>query len=163
MSAQPEVCVDAGLVIIQVVTEPGSGSADRLFEHWAREGRTMIAPTFFEAEADSILRKKVALRSELTEEEAEGAFLDLRAIPIQPVSVFGQRRRAWNLGVEFGFPTVYDAVYLALADLRGCEFWTADTRLLNRVKDRLPFVRWLGDFLPTEEQPRVRDETTAED
>jgi predicted nucleic acid-binding protein len=44
--------------------------------------------------------------------------------------------------------TVYDATYLALAELRRCEFWTADERLLNRVKGTLSFVKWLGDYMP---------------
>ena len=148
MNSRPEVCVDAGLAVKQVVTEPDSPRADRLFEQWGREGRRIIAPAFFQAETDSILRKKVVLRSELTEDEADGAFVDLQALPIEPLSVRGERERAWEIAREFGFPTVYDAVYLALADLRGCEFWTADERLFNRVKDRLPFVRWLGDYVP---------------
>jgi hypothetical protein len=77
MNSRREVCVDAGLAVKQVVTEPDSGSADLLFAQWAREGRHMIAPTFFEAEADRIIRKKVVLRGELDEEGAEGAFQDL--------------------------------------------------------------------------------------
>jgi hypothetical protein len=32
------------------------------------------------------------------------------------------------------------------AELRGCEFWTADERLFRRVGDRLTFVRWLEDY-----------------
>ena len=43
----------------------------------------------------------------------------------------GQRQRAWEIATDFGFATVYDATYLALAELQGCEFWTADERLFN--------------------------------
>ena len=53
----------------------------------------------------------------------------------------GQRQRAWEIATDFGFATVYDATYLALAELRGCEFWTADERLVNQVKDTLSFVK----------------------
>ena len=35
---------------------------------------------------------------------------------------------------------------LADAEESGSEFWTADQKLYNAVKDRLPFVKWLGDY-----------------
>lgn len=34
----------------------------------------------------------------------------------------------------------------ALAEILGCEFWTADERLVNAAKDKLPWNRWLGDY-----------------
>jgi predicted nucleic acid-binding protein len=88
----------------------------------------------------------VLLRTELTSQEAEVAFAKLQALPIEDTSLPGLRQRAWEIAKDFGFTTVYDATYLAVAELRGCEFWTADERLFNRVKDRLSFVKWLGDY-----------------
>jgi predicted nucleic acid-binding protein len=148
MSPATEVCVDASLAVKVVVPESDSDKADGLFGEWAREGKQLIAPAFFQVETDSILRQKVALRKELTPEQGGAAFARLRALPIQEVSESGQRERAWEIATEFGFPTVYDATYLALAELRGCEFWTADERLFNQVKDRLSFVKWLGSHAP---------------
>jgi predicted nucleic acid-binding protein len=60
--------------------------------------------------------------------------------------MLGQRQRAWEVAAVYGFATVYDATYLALAELRGCEFWTADERLFQRVKDTLTFVKWLQNY-----------------
>jgi len=131
MSPATEVCVDASLAVKVVVAESDSDKADALFDQWANEGKQLIAPTFFEVETDSILRQKVALRKELTPDQGRAAFTQLQALPIQQLSVSGQRRRAWEIATEFGFATVYDATYLALAELRGCEFWTADERLFN--------------------------------
>ena len=56
MSSVQEVCVDASLAVKVVVTEPDSDKADALFDEWAREGKQLIAPVFFEVETDSILR-----------------------------------------------------------------------------------------------------------
>lgn len=153
MSPTKEVCVDASLAVKVVVPEPDSDKADALVEEWANEGTLLIAPAFFVVETDSILRQKVALRKELTLEQAEAAFVKLQALPIQQIAVPGQRQRAWEIATDLGFPTVYDATYLALAELRGCEFWTADERLFNRVKDRLPFVKWLGNYAPWTTSP----------
>jgi len=41
---------------------------------------------------------------------------------------------------------VYDATYAALAELRGCEFWTADKAFDDAVKAALPFVKYLPDY-----------------
>ena len=148
MSPAQEVCVDASVAIKVVVTEPDSDKADALFDAWANEGRQLIAPTFFEVETDSILRQKVALRHELTREQAEAALAKLHTLPIQPIAMLGQRQRAWEIAAAYDFATVYDATYLALADLRRCEFWTADERLYNQVKDTLPFVKSLRHYTP---------------
>jgi predicted nucleic acid-binding protein len=153
MSSAKEVCVDASLAVKVVVIEPDSDKADALFDEWANEGTLLVAPAFFVVETDSILRQKVMLRKELTPEQAEAAFAKLQTLPIQQISVPGQRQRAWEIATDLGFATVYDAAYLALAELRGCEFWTADERLFNQVKDTLAFVRWLGNYVPSTTSP----------
>lgn len=146
MNSDLEVCVDASVAIKVVVAEPDSEKADALFEAWANEERRLIAPAFFEVEVDSILRQKTSVRKELTAEQAEAAWTKLQRLPIQPLSLPGQRQRAWELAAILHLTTVYDATYLAIAELRGCEFWTADERLFNRVKDTLFFVRWLRHY-----------------
>ena len=148
MSLAQGVCVDASVAVKVVVTESDSDKADALFDEWAYEGKQLIAPAFFEVETDSILRQKVMLRKELSLEQAEAAFAKLQTLPIQQIAVLGQRQRAWKIAADYGFATVYDATYLALAELRGCEFWTADERLFNRVKDTLTFVKWLQNYIP---------------
>ena len=65
MSPATEVCVDASLAVKVVVPESDSDKADGLFGEWAREGKQLIAPAFFQVETDSILRQKVALRKEI--------------------------------------------------------------------------------------------------
>jgi predicted nucleic acid-binding protein len=153
MSPTIEVCVDASLAVKAVVAEPDSDKADALFDEWANAGNELIAPAFFAVETDSILRQKVVLRKELSPEQAEAAFAKMQALPIQQISISEQRRRAWESAFEFGFATVYDATYLALAELCGCEFWTADERVFHQVKDRSSFVKWLGDYVPRTTSP----------
>jgi len=143
-----EVCVDASLAIKVVVPEAGSDKADALFEQWANEEIQLIAPVFFEVETDSILRQKVSLRRELTADQAERAFASLRALPIKTTHSAEQRERAWEIASVFQFPTVYDATYLALAELSKCDFWTADEKLFKQVGDKLTFVQWLGNYSP---------------
>jgi len=116
---------------------------DALFDEWAKDGTQLIAPTFFGVETHSILRQKV--RRELTVEQADLAFTKLQALPVQETFMPGQRQRAWEITKDFGLTTVYDTTYLALAELRGCEYWTAEEKLFKQVKDKLTFVKWLGE------------------
>ena len=141
-----EVCVDAGVAVKVALVEQDSELAARLFQRLALEGRQVIAPHFCEVEADSIVRKKIVLRREITQEEGAAAAQKVRDLPIQSVAILGQRELAWAIADRFGFPTVYDATYLALAELRGCNFWTADERLYNRVRAELPYVHLLSHF-----------------
>jgi hypothetical protein len=49
-------------------------------------------------------------------------------------------------GVLLGMRVVYDATYAVLAELRGCEFWTADRVFYDAVKATLGFVKYLPDY-----------------
>jgi predicted nucleic acid-binding protein len=51
-----------------------------------------------------------------------------------------------ELAHELQRPAVYDTHYLALADILGCDLWTADERFFNSVKEWQPRIRWLGEF-----------------
>jgi predicted nucleic acid-binding protein len=53
---------------------------------------------------------------------------------------------AWELAKQFSRPQIYDATYLAVAQINDCDFWTADEKLYNVVRDELDWVRWLGDY-----------------
>jgi predicted nucleic acid-binding protein len=41
---------------------------------------------------------------------------------------------------------IYDSIYAALAQFRGCEFWTADKAFYDAVKSTLSFVKYLPDY-----------------
>jgi predicted nucleic acid-binding protein len=44
-------------------------------------------------------------------------------------------------------PAIYDSYYLALAEQRGCDLWTADTKFFNAVKGH-PRVKHIKDYKP---------------
>ena len=62
----------------------------------------------------------------------------------------GLHQLALTLAADHDLPAAYDAHYLALSQLLGCEFWTDDQRLLQQVGDRLPYVRALAQFTSAE-------------
>ena len=137
-----QVCVDAGLVIKLVTPEEDSHLAELLFCQWKQDGTNMIAPVFAPAEVDSVLRKKV-VRGLILQKVANEAFRLACELPIEIDNTTTCRKRAWEIAERFQFATVYDAIYLALAEAKGCEFWTADQTLYDQIKKHVPYVRFL--------------------
>ncbi|KKM10891.1 hypothetical protein SY88_11400 [Clostridiales bacterium PH28_bin88] len=143
-----EVCVDACLILKLVLNETDSDLAEALFAKWQEEGVKLIAPVFYPVEVDSVIRKKASLASgadRITPEQADAAFEALQAIPVKTIHEPGQRKRAWELARDLGLPVVYDSHYLALAELRNCEFWTSDERMYNSVRAKISYIRLLKD------------------
>ena len=54
---------------------------------------------------------------------------------------------AWHIAEQYNLASLYDAYYMALAQARDCDFWTADRRFLNSVP-KLPYVRDIRDLTP---------------
>jgi predicted nucleic acid-binding protein len=56
--------------------------------------------------------------------------------------------QALVLAERFNLSAIYDAYYLALADLHGCPLWTDDRRLIRAVGAAGPDLRWIGGYEP---------------
>jgi predicted nucleic acid-binding protein len=137
------VVVDASLLIKLWVPEERSQDALRLRREWADSGVDRFAPSLVDYEIVAALNRKFvsgALSAERVEFALELAFQD----PIQIVDNNDLHRDALRLARRLGLRSTYDAHYLALADDLDCEFWTADERLYNTVRERFPLIRWLG-------------------
>jgi predicted nucleic acid-binding protein len=140
------VCVDASLAIKWILPEDLSDPAHKLRATWRRREITMIAPPLFSAEVTSVVRERT-FRGDITEEEAQTMLQRSLDWEVR-LSRSSQelQRRALAIANRSNHPKAYDAQYLALADLAECELWTGDRRLVNSLEDRLPWVKWVGDF-----------------
>jgi predicted nucleic acid-binding protein len=54
--------------------------------------------------------------------------------------------RAFEIAAQFGLKWIYDAFYVALAEIIGCDLWTADEALHAAVRDAHTNVRLLSDY-----------------
>src|SRR5205823_10303026 len=96
-------------------------------------------------EVTSVLRNRV--HRGLFPADKEAAALDvLHLLPVRLLRPDGLHRRAWEIAHQFKRPAAYDAHYLALAEIAGCPFWTADERLFDRVHAELDWVHRLRDY-----------------
>ena len=144
----PRACVDASLVTRWLVPEDFSEQALNLLASWMRAKTELFAPTLLLYEVTATLRFLVSQKV-LTEESGYEAFLHLRKLRIRLTSRAAIFPLAWNLARDLKRPTTYDTTYLALAQLLGCELWTADRKFHNAVGAKAPQVKWIGDYQAT--------------
>ena len=145
MSAQD--VVDANVALNRVVSIlPYHAQAVRLVEDLATSKTELVAPAYFPAEVDSALRMAV-LHKAIRAADAPAFHAALDALPVTMIYDPALRVLARQLADQLGAPRVYDATYVALAQLRGCDLWTADKRLWNGAQNAgLSFVRFLGNY-----------------
>jgi predicted nucleic acid-binding protein len=140
-----EVCVDASFLLAYLLSEAHSEKAASQWRGWTSGAARIVSAPLFHAEVTSAVRKRVK-----AEEMSADAGRDIvrRSLrwPIdlwQDVSLL--QMRAWEWATRYNQRKAYDEQYLAVAELLGCELWTADERLYNRVRKDLPWVRWVGE------------------
>jgi len=117
--------IDASVAIKWVIEEPGTKKALSLRHH------RLLAPDLLVPECANILWKKVR-RKELSSNEAGlAARLLARAdIELEPTRPLFER--AVELAIALDHPA-YDCTYLALAEVHGCDFVTADETLSRKT------------------------------
>jgi len=133
------IVVDASLALKLVLQEEDSSQVRSQWNSWILGGETLYAPTLFRPETVSTVRRRV-YRGLLSPAQGRLAYTLLGGLPIEirePANLYDV---AWEYAERFNRPDVYDACYLALADIIGCELWTADQRLTNAAQT-LSWVR----------------------
>ena len=133
------VCVDASLALSWVLPMDVNARSEALFQGWARAGAVLLGPPLLYAETVSVIRNKV-FRRLLTPEEGRAALELFFAYGVRAREPAGLYRRAFDLATELRRPQTYDAQYVALAQIEGCELWTADRRLCAAFS---PLCSWV--------------------
>lgn len=144
-----EVVIDSNLILnFALGAHPYHAQTRQFLADCARSNTRLIAPAFWETEADTALRRMVA-NKQLSAAVAEIAQNLLDAAPVTAVYEPSARIAARQIADTAQQTKVYDASYAALAQIRGCNLWTADERFYNAVKGALPFVRFIGSYTRT--------------
>ena len=134
--------IDTSVDIKTYIQEQDSGKAVRLRNEYHQGVHALIAPDIFPTEMCNVLM--ILERSgKIKPGEADLFFRQFlselpplfAAVPLLP--------RALEIAKQFR-QTVYDCLYIALAEREGCELVTADDKLVKAVQPTLPFVLQLS-------------------
>lgn len=139
------VCVDASVAAKWVLPEEYRDQALGLYEECQRASATIAVPPHLPIEVVNAIRRRVARRL-ISHAEGLDLVRTFTGFSVRLVIPPDLYEEAFNLAEAFNLPTVYDAHYVSLAKILGCDLWTADQGLLNALGDKLFFVRWIGDY-----------------
>lgn len=135
-------CIDTSIWIPYLVPEAWQLEARNLITPLLLSEVRLIAPAFAWAEVGSVLRKKVRLGL-ITAVQASEFYDDFCQMPIDYLDSDAIRIKTWAIAQQFSLATLYDAAFLAVAELEGAEFWTADQSLLNTLNPCPAYVHKL--------------------
>jgi predicted nucleic acid-binding protein len=137
--------VDASVAAKWIFIEEYRPQARALREGAVASGDPIVAPALLRFEVTNIVRQRMR-RERLPLPLAQQRLNTFLAVPVRLLVPEGLHNRALSLAETFELPAAYDAHYLALAEEFGYTLWTDDQRLLNALRRRLPFVRWIAEY-----------------
>ncbi|PYT08590.1 MAG: twitching motility protein PilT [Acidobacteria bacterium] len=136
-----KLVVDASVAIKWFIPEPLSVEARRILDDYQAGTRTLLAPDLINAEVGNIVWKKQTFQG-LTAADAKTVIDEFRKLAILVTPTGDLLEDAYSLAATYG-RSVYDSLYLALSIREGCQFVTADERLVNAVGSSLSTAIWL--------------------
>jgi predicted nucleic acid-binding protein len=116
------IVIDAS-VLANVLGDDGEDGRTARGE--VRDAPDLAAPDLIDVETVSVLRKRW-LAGTISDQRFAAAVEDLEELAVERAPTRRLMRRAYALRANV---TAYDATYIALAELLGCELLTADQRL----------------------------------
>lgn len=122
------IVVDASVIVTALGDDGPDGDQTRL----RLRGEHLAAPHVIDLEVTSAWRR-LAAAGELDHRRASLAIADLQALRVDRVRHGTLLGRCWELRANL---TIYDAVYVALAELLEVRLLTADRRLSNAAGAR---------------------------
>jgi len=137
--------VDASVALKWFLPESNSAAAEKLLQAFLRGQVLLYAPELLLIEAASALWRRAILRQELTLFESKAIYRDLLTLPLNFQSSERMAASAFSLALAHRH-SAYDAVYCALAHELDCEFVTADSVLVTKLRQALPFVRHVSSI-----------------
>ncbi len=138
------IVVDASVAAKWILEEADSDRAELILSSVKEKRLAMLAPEILAAEIANALWKAV-WRDGMSTEDAEERYSEF--VEVCPPLVRDSKLAAEALKLALRFHrSVYDCLYVALAEQTPCEFVTADEKLYNAVEAQLPSIRLLRDF-----------------
>lgn len=130
--------LDASVALKWVLTEPDSAIALSVRDDFRNQVHELLAPDILPVEVAHALTR-AERRGLIKSPEATRLLADILStpMPLHPYRPLLPRAVAISSTMKCG---VYDCLYVALAEREGCEFLTADDRLVKKLVIQFPFI-----------------------
>src|SRR5690348_1790786 len=124
------ICIDASLAAKWLLSEPDSPRARAFYRVCVLGNEQFVAPYLLASEITNILRQRMRSgQPRLSLADATELLKQFLGLPVEFLAPADLYEQALILATNHNLPAAYDAQYVALAQLLGCDFWTADQRL----------------------------------
>jgi predicted nucleic acid-binding protein len=131
--------IDCSSAFPVYVAEPLTKKATALRDAYLNGLHELIAPDFFPIEISNALIISER-RNRIAKGDASRLFLEfLKQLPVL-YPVWPDLLPRAHAIAESSIASVYDSLYVALAEREGCELITADKRLVNSLVKQFPFI-----------------------
>ena len=125
-------CIDASFVAAWLIPDQRNQNVGEAWLAYLESNEDLISPSLMYFEAISALRH-AELRHSITKDQTLEAIHHLISLPISQLSPSNLYAHAYEESKKYSFSNVYDACYVALAQILSCELLTLDKRLYNAV------------------------------
>jgi predicted nucleic acid-binding protein len=140
--------IDAGVVVKWFIPEADSAIAHQLLERYLQGVDTPVAPDLLIAECANVFWRRCR-QGDISAEEATESVADLLTLDVPLVPATRLVQSALPLALQHQ-RTVYDALYLTLAQERHYPLITADERFFNALRLQFPNLQLLRHWKPQE-------------
>ena len=126
--------IDAGVAVKWFIPEVDSIIAQQLLERYLQGLDVLIAPNLLVPECANVFWRRCR-QGDITVQEATESLTDLLALNLLLIPTTSLAQAALQLALQYQ-RTVYDALYLALAQDRNHTLITADERFFNAMSSQ---------------------------
>ena len=138
------IVLDASVALSWVLDEEDGLGAGNVLSDIASGKVLAIAPTIWLYETINALKMAI-VRSRITQKQAAAKISDILEINPEFVDFGLLLSESFEIAIKYEL-SMYDASYVSLAKLKGCDFYTGDTKLFKKVKGKLKFVKLASEY-----------------
>jgi predicted nucleic acid-binding protein len=144
--ASGEVVIDANVAVKWYLRNENYRAKAKDILADARKNRVaLLAPPFFPYEFETAIQRRLLGRT-ITLKEADSYLKVFYQVPISLIDDPQLITKAREIARQTYQVTIYDSLYAALAELQGCDFWTADRKFYEAATKQFASVRFLADY-----------------
>ncbi|BCV20362.1 type II toxin-antitoxin system VapC family toxin [Moorella sp. Hama-1] len=139
-----DVVADASAILCAYFPDELSSKAKKLMLDYALGRTNLFGPRLLALELINACLV-ASRRRRISDEVFIKTAKEITALQIAWIDVEQESDRIFSLSRKYQI-SAYDTAYIAAAQIKGCELFTADQRLHNAVKNDLKFVRLLSEY-----------------